>query len=64
MTFFSPLLLITTLDEATIKHLMLHFLYTERACVHFSGFEICLGKVFDMNQSVATISDKREYILF
>ena len=46
--FFRPLLLIVTLDEATIKHLMytrkVPFLYTERACVLFSGFRIRLGK--------------------
>ena len=45
---FSPLLLIVTLDEATIKHLMytqkVPFLYTERACVLFSQFQVRLGK--------------------
>ena len=46
---FSPLLSIRTFEEITIKHLMytekVPFLYTERACVVFSSFEICLGKV-------------------
>ena len=50
MTFFPCLLSIVTLDEATIKHLMytqkVPFLYTERACALFSGFEICLGNFF------------------
>ena len=48
MTFFPHLLSIVTLDEVTIKHLMytwkVPFLYTERACVLFSGFKIHLGK--------------------
>ena len=46
--FFEPLLLIVTFQEMTIKHLMymqkVHFLYTERACVVFSGFEIHPGR--------------------
>ena len=44
MTFFPPLFLIRTFEEMTIKHLMymekVPFLYTERACVLFSSFEI------------------------
>ena len=47
---FSSLLLIVTLDETTIKHLMytwkVPFLYTERACVLFSSFRSHLGKFF------------------
>ena len=43
MTFYSPVLLIVTLDKATIKHSMytwkVSFLYTERACVLFSGLK-------------------------
>ena len=39
-----------TSQEMTIKHLMytrkVPFLYTERACVLFSGFRIRLGKFF------------------
>ena len=50
MTFFPPLLSIVTFQEMTIKHLMyapkVPFLYTERACVLFSGFGIRLGKFF------------------
>ena len=45
---FSPLLSIRTFEEMTIKHLLytekVPFLYTERACVLFSGFKIHLGK--------------------
>ena len=45
---FSPLLLIVTLCEATIKHSLymqtVPFLYTERACVLFLQFEIHLRK--------------------
>ena len=41
--FPKPLLLIVTFQEMTIKHLMytwkVPFLYTDRACVVFSGFE-------------------------
>ena len=47
MTLFSPPLLIVTLEEMTIKHLMymlkVPFHYTERAFVVFSSFEICPG---------------------
>ena len=47
---FSPLLSIVTSQEMTIKHLMytwkVPFVYTERACVLFSGFRIRLGKFF------------------
>ena len=47
---FSPLLLIVTSQEMTIKHLMytpkVPFLYTERASVLFSSFGICLGNFF------------------
>ena len=46
---FSPLLSIVTFQEMTIKHLMytpkVPFLYTERPCVLFSGFGICLGNI-------------------
>ena len=45
---FSPLLLIVTLCEATIKHSFymqtVPFLYTESACVLFCSFEIRLRK--------------------
>ena len=48
--FFGPLLSIVTSQEMTIKHLLytqkVPFLYTERACVFFSGFRIHLGKFF------------------
>ena len=67
MTFFPPLLLIVTLDQATIKHLMytwkVPFLYTERACVLFFQFSNSPRKIFYVNQIVATISDQREYHL-
>ena len=47
MTFFPPLLSIRAFDKLTIKHVIymekVPFLYTERACVLFSGFEIHLG---------------------
>ena len=50
MTFFGPLFSIVTSQEMTIKHLMytqkVPFLYTERACVPFSSFQIHLGKFF------------------
>ena len=46
--FSKPLLLIITFQEMTIKHLMytqkVPFLYTERACVVFSSFEIHDGR--------------------
>ena len=55
MTFFSPLFLIVTLDEATIKLLMytqkVPFLYTERACVLFFQFQVRLG-IFLMSTKV------------
>ena len=67
MTFSPPLLSIVTFEEMTIKHLMymqkVPFLNTERACVVFSGFEIRPWKIFDVEQSVSTIVDQREYIL-
>ena len=54
MTFFPPLLSIVTFEEMTIKHLMymqkLPFLHTERACVEFSGFEICPGRFLMSNK--------------
>ena len=54
MTFFPPLLSIRTFEEITIKHLMymerVPFLYTERACVLFSGFKIRLGKFLIWNE--------------
>ena len=37
------------------------FLYTERACVVFFQFQNLPWKIFDIEQSVATISDQREY---
>ena len=63
MTFFpKPLLLIVTFQEMTIKHLMytqkVPILYTERACVGFSSFEICHGR---HKKSAVSISDQREY---
>ena len=46
--FSEPLLLIKTFQEMTIKHLTytqkVPFLYTEKACVNFSGFEIHPGR--------------------
>ena len=49
----------------TIKHLMymqkVPFLYTERACVVFFQFQNSPWKIFDVERSVATISDQREY---
>ena len=66
--FFRPLLLIVTLDEATIKHLIytrkVPFLYTERACVLFFRFSNSPRKIFNIERSVAIISDQREYILY
>ena len=63
--FFQLLLLIVTLDEATIKHLMytqkVPFLYTERACVLFSRFSNSPRKIFNVERSVAIILDQREY---
>ena len=63
---FSPLLLIVTFQEMTIKHLMytpkVPFLYTERACVLFSRFWNLPRKFFML--SVATVSDQREYMIF
>ena len=54
MTFFPPLLLIISFEEMTIKHLMytqkVPFLYTERACVVFSGFEIRPGRFLMSNK--------------
>ena len=48
--FSEPLFLIVTFQEMTIKHLMymwkVPLLYTERACVVFSGFEIQHGRFF------------------
>ena len=62
--FIRPLLLIVTLDEATIKHLMytqkVPFLYTERACVLFPRFSNSPRKIFNIERSVAIISDQRE----
>ena len=41
-------------EEMTIKHFMymqkVPFLYTERACVGFSGFEIFPGRVLMLNE--------------
>ena len=48
MTHLSLLLLIITLEELTIKHLMylwkVPLYYTERACIVFSGLEIHPGR--------------------
>ena len=53
MTFFHPLLLLVTLDEATTKHLMytqeVPFLYTERDCVLFLWFQDLPRKNFGVN---------------
>ena len=60
---FSPLLLITTFEEMTIKHLMymqkVPFLYTQKGPVYRN----LPWKILDVEQSVATISDQREYIV-
>ena len=46
----------------TIKHLMymekVPFLYTERACVVFFRYRNSPRKIFDIERSVATISDQ------
>ena len=58
MTIFSPLLLIVTFQEMTIKHIMytpkVPFLYTERACVLFFQFWNSPRKISYVNRSVAT----------
>ena len=52
--FSEPPFLIVTSQEMTIKHLMymqkVPFLYTERACVRFSGFEFHCGRFFGYNK--------------
>ena len=48
--FSEPHFLIVTFQETTINHLIymwkVPFLYRERACVIFSGFEICCERFF------------------
>ena len=67
MTFFRHLLSIVSSQEMTIKHLMytrkVPFLYTERACVLFVWFSNSPRKIFNVNQSVASILDQREYLI-
>ena len=47
-TFFSCPFMVVTYEQMTIKHSMytqkVPFLYTERACVVFSGIGICLKR--------------------
>ena len=66
LTFFSePLLSIVSHREMTIKHLLYKqlcaFMYTKEACVVFSRFRNSPMKIFYDIESVASISDQREY---
>ena len=66
LTFFcEPLLLIVSRREMTIKHLLYTqlcaFMYTKGACVVFFWFWNSPMKIFYDIESVASISDQREY---
>ena len=68
LTFFcKPLLSIVSRQEMTIKHLLYTqlcaFMYTKGACVVFFRFRYSPMKIFYDIQSVASISDQREYTL-
>ena len=65
--FFQPLLSIVTFQDMTIKQLMytrkVPFLYTERASVLFSGFQIHLKK-FSMSNDVYLLFRTRGSTLY
>ena len=66
LTFFcEPLLSIESCREMTIKHLLYTqlcaFMYTKGACVVFFWFRNSPVKIFYDIQTVASISDQREY---
>ena len=67
-TFFSPLFMVVTFKQMTIKHSMytqkVPFLCTERACVVFIQLWDSPLKKSYVEQSVASLMDQREYILF
>ena len=63
--FFAPLLSIVSRREMTIKHLLYMqlcaFKYTKGACVVFFRFWNSPMKIFYVVETVASISDQREY---
>ena len=65
--FSPPLLSIVFRWEMTIKHLLYMqlcaFKYTKGACVVFFWFRNSPMKIFYVVETVASISDQREYIL-
>ena len=67
LPFFAPLLSIVSQREMTIKHLLYTQLcaleYTKGACVVFFRFRNSPMKIFYVVETVASISDQREYYL-